>query len=142
MLNTHKILIVEDDRVAAFIFCELFKRYECHVDIAESAELALDKFNQENYDLLLVDIKLPKMDGFEFTKHIRATEKSKTLPIIGMSAVMFSLIENEFKVSGMDHFLDKPFAMPKLDVLLQRYGILLRETTDHFARGEIYHAKN
>lgn len=142
MAHQPNILIVEDDHIANIIYRELFKRYECGVDIVESAELALEKFNQEDYDLLLVDIRLPKMDGFEFTKHIRSTKIGKTIPIIGMSAVIFSLIEDEFKASGMDHYLDKPFPMPELDALLQSYGIPLRKTAYDFATCEIYHVKN
>lgn len=69
------------------------------------------------------------MNGFEFTKLIRATEKGRVLPIIGMSAVIFSLIENEYKASGMNDYLDKPFSVVKLNSLLQQYGIPLKNST-------------
>ena len=81
----------------------------------------------------MVDIRLSKIDGFEFTKHIQAIERGKTIPIIGISAITFSLVEDDFKAADMDHYLDKPFSIPKLDDLLQLYSIPLRKTADYLA---------
>jgi len=130
MSRKPNILIVEDDPIANLLYTEMFKRYECDMDIAESAELALEKFEHEDYDLLLVDIRLPKMHGFEFAKRIRATEKGRALPIVGISAILYSLVEEDFKASGMGQYLDKPLAIADLDHLLQNYNIPLRKTAD------------
>jgi len=142
MPNIQKILIVEDDPIANIIYRELFKRYECHFDIAESAELALEKFEHEDYDLLLVDIRLPKMHGFEFAKRIRATEKGRALPIVGISAITYSLVEDDFNNSGMDQYLGKPLSIADLDNLLQNHKIPLRITADNFVKCDIDYGKN
>ncbi len=130
MPNEPSILIVEDDNIANMIYSELFKRYECRIDRVESAEAALEKFNHEHYDLLLVDIRLPKIDGFEFARHIRSTAKGKAIPIIGVSAITFSLVEDEFKKSGMDHYLEKPLALKDFENLLLSYCISLKNKAD------------
>lgn len=137
MARKPNILIVEDDPIANLLYREMFKRYECDMNIAESAELALDKFEHEDYDLLLVDIRLPKMHGFEFAKRIRSTEKGRALPIVGISAITYSLVEDDFNNSGMDQYLGKPLSIADLDNLLQNYNIPLRKTADDLARGEI-----
>jgi len=79
---------------------------------------------------LLVDIRLPKVHGFEFTKRIRATEKGRALPIVRISAILYSLVEEDFNASGMDQYLDKPLTIADLDHLLKNHKILLRNTAD------------
>ena len=123
MPNEPKILIIEDDDISNMLYREILKKYKCHFDIVESAELALEKFDQEDYDLLFIDIRLPKMNGFDFARKIRLTQKGKYIPSIGISAITLSLVEEEFQSSGMNRYLSKPLMIPSMDHLLKSYNI-------------------
>ncbi len=126
MPNESRILIVEDDNVSKTIYRELLRTYDFYVDIVESAELAIEQFNQNHYDLLLVDIRLPRMNGFELTKKIRATEKGRSVPIVGITAITIFFIDEEFKLSGMNNILEKPVFLKEIDELLRCYCIKSR----------------
>lgn len=82
----HRILVVEDNFLAASVAKELFEKLACHVDLAQNGKEALQYAQLNKYDLILMDIGLPDMDGFEVSKKIRLGEpSSQTVPIVGLT---------------------------------------------------------
>ena len=105
-------LIVEDTYFNQRLAVELLKKYfpETNIDVAENGQVALEKIQQKYYDLILMDVKMPVMDGFETTRHIRNLndkEKRKT-PIIAVTANAIPEQLAECKKAGMDDYVTKP----------------------------------
>lgn len=116
------VLIIEDERELAELVALYLKQEGITVSLAESAERGLEMFAAQVFDLILLDINLPGMDGFEFLQHIRRTS---SVPVIIVSAR-----ESDEDVimglgSGADEFVTKPFT-PK--VLAARVRALLRRS--------------
>lgn len=126
MNNEPKILIVEDDEIKKSIYAAYFKRYCCSIDIVQSAERGLELFDEQEYDLLLVDVRLPQMNGFDFSRCIRLKKRGQDIPIIGVSAIAFFLVEDDFHSSGMNEYIDKPFTFSLIESLFGRYHLDLR----------------
>ena len=122
MLGKLKILIVEDEaRIARFVQLEL--RHEGFDTSTESnGRLALDRILKEKFDLVLLDIMLPELDGLEICRRVR---QSSNVPIIMLTAKD----DVSDKVNGLDiganDYLTKPFAMAEL---LARSRATLRDT--------------
>jgi DNA-binding response OmpR family regulator len=117
------ILIVEDDRDIADLICLYVKNEGMKADICPTAEDGLDRFVKKKFDLVVLDINLPGMDGFEFLQHLR---KESTVPVIVVSARK----ADEDLVLGLgmgaDEFVVKPFS-PR--VLVARIRALLRRVS-------------
>lgn len=112
------VLLVEDNVVNQKIAYFSLRKLGFPVDIAENGQEAIDKFKQSNYKLVLMDIQMPVMDGFEATKLIREFEKSEnrleSSVIIALSANVLSKdIHYCFEI-GMNEFVSKPFSSEKL----------------------------
>jgi CheY-like chemotaxis protein len=85
-------------------------------DLAENGKEAVEKADRKDFDLLLLDIQMPEMDGFEVTRYIREKEKGtdKHLPIIAVTAFYMKGYERLCKIEGMDGYLPKPINVEKL----------------------------
>ena len=123
--ETPKILIVEDEEdIQRLLFFHLIKQ-GCHVSSADSGEEALERIEEEDFDLVLLDIMLPGVDGIEVCKRIRRNPRASHLPILMLTAKT----EEEDIVhgldSGADDYITKPFS-PK--VLIARIKALLRRS--------------
>lgn len=79
------ILLVEDDQFIIDIYSNHFKREGFDVDIAVDGQMALDKIEQRHPDLLILDILLPKLDGWEVLKRIRENPTTKNLKVVVIS---------------------------------------------------------
>lgn len=79
-----KILIVEDDEFILYVYEEKFSQYTYDVLFAHDGEEAIAKLNQEKFDLVLLDIMMPKINGWEVLTYIRQTKKLK-MPVIILS---------------------------------------------------------
>ena len=111
MLNHIHILLAEDDPISQRIAAKRLRRMGILVDIAEDGFTAWVKSQTGQHDLLLTDIRMPKMDGIELTRRIRQYEKDHNkprLPIVGLSAHALAEIEFECTKAGMDDFIAKP----------------------------------
>lgn len=115
-----KFLIVEDNILNQKVIGGLLKKYNINYDVAENGEVALNLFQQNKYDLILMDCEMPVMDGFEATLQIRKLEKTKTEKTIILAVTAHVLDEHKEKCFsvGMDGFIGKPFY---IENLLQTY---------------------
>ena len=124
MSMQRKILLAEDDPNLGLLLSEYLKKKDFEVTWAKNGDEALDFFVKDGFDLCLLDVMMPKKDGFALAKDIRATHLD--VPIIFLTAK--SMEEDTlqgFKV-GADDYLTKPFSM---DVLLARVEAVLRRTS-------------
>lgn len=106
-----RILLVEDYLINQLVVSEFLSKWEIHLDIADNGLRALENINEKSYDLILMDLQMPDMDGFQATKMIRDhVDFSKSMvPIIAMTASPASEIHEKVKASGMNDFISKPF---------------------------------
>jgi two-component system sensor histidine kinase/response regulator len=103
-----RILLVEDNDINQIVACELLQDAGFVVDIAENGQVALDCIGQATYDLVLMDMQMPVMDGVTATRALRAQERYRTLPVIAMTANAMAQDRQRCLEAGMNDFLSKP----------------------------------
>jgi PAS domain S-box-containing protein len=106
-LSKLKVLIVEDNPINIKFVTSLFADYSIRADIAENGKLALEKIKSANYDVVLMDIEMPEMNGYEATSIIRYEFKSD-LPIIAMTAHAMAGEQEKCLALGMNDYISKP----------------------------------
>jgi DNA-binding response OmpR family regulator len=120
-LKKQKILIVEDDISLSQILQIALKTKDYEVDIALDGFEAIKKISQNLYDLILLDINLPKMSGFEVAKKLKMDEKTKNIPIIMITALgQEENIKRGFEL-GCEDYIIKPFNLEYLCLKIQKY---------------------
>ncbi|MEY5047791.1 MAG: multi-sensor hybrid histidine kinase [Bacteroidota bacterium] len=108
-LNGVAILVVDDNSVNRKVASEILKSYHCSVDLATNGIEAIDKVKANNYQLILMDIQMPVMDGVTAMQEIRSTIKNKIIPpIIAMTAYSMKDDKLKFIDAGMDDYISKP----------------------------------
>ncbi len=108
--NRKKILIVEDEPMSVMVLERILKGYEFDLVIAVDGLDAIDKFKKNKIDLVIMDLYMPKMDGFEASKQIKSM--SIDTPIIVISTTLIG--EEELKRDiGIDYLLSKPLNVNK-----------------------------
>jgi CheY-like chemotaxis protein len=90
-----RVLVVEDDDATRAILRDMLEREGCKVDIAENGLVALERVAKAKPDIILLDLLMPKMDGFEFLAALRATPDASGIPIVVLSAKELSEAERE-----------------------------------------------
>lgn len=116
-----KILLVEDDMVSRQVISRMLKEKGHMVDMASNGIQAIQLYGTEKYDIILMDIYMPEMDGIETTKKIREAEGDhKHTPIIALTAHALHGDRERFLKLGMDEYLAKPIQMNELFYLLER----------------------
>ncbi len=117
-----KILVVEDEEGVRYVLARLFQKQNYEVETAANGQEGLKKAQEQKFDLIISDIRMPKMSGLEFIKAIRpnnpesVANKNETTPAIAISAILPEGIEvKDLIIAGFNHFLYKPF---KLDNML------------------------
>lgn len=123
----YKILLVEDDDALRFIVKDNLEENRFEVLAAEDGEVALRLFNESTFDLIILDVMLPKIDGFQVAEKIRTSNDQ--VPIIFLTAR--SMTEDKIKglTIGGDDYIPKPFSMEEL---LLKIRIFLRRSQAHF----------
>jgi signal transduction histidine kinase/ActR/RegA family two-component response regulator len=110
------ILVVDDSAVNRLVAQKILKRWKLDVDVAEDGVEALEKIERNDYDLVLMDIHMPVMDGLEAVKAIRSRTESKyqLLPIIALTGSIVANEDATIKDAGMNDYVLKPFDPPFL----------------------------
>lgn len=118
-LKGSKILLAEDNEVNQEIILDLLSESGINIDIATNGYEAITMYDQNDYELILMDIQMPVLDGYETSKQIR--EKDKNIPIIALTAnAMKEDIEKTKKI-GMNKHLNKPVEVDRLFETLLEY---------------------
>ena len=124
-----RILLVEDNDINQLVAEELLKAGGYSVDIANNGEEAVQKVEQEQYDLVLMDIQMPVMDGLTATRVIRENKEFSGLPIIAMSANAMEKDKEKSLKYGMDDHITKPISPGVLYATIERWLTQSRSDT-------------
>ncbi len=111
-----RVLLVEDHQISQNFFAEVLKRYGHHIELATNGTEALEKLQDHTYDLVLMDIQMPVMDGMEAVGKIRDMEKVKGghLPVIALTAHAREEDRLEVLSKGFDGYVAKPMKIVEL----------------------------
>ena len=119
-----RVLVVEDDSVASKVAARILEKAGCIVDIAVDGIEAVDHFERSRYDLILMDLDLPKLNGFRATERIRAHERGRSrTPIVAVTATASEGGRNACTSAGMDDFISKPLKQDVLMSVVARWGL-------------------
>ena len=122
--HTGKILVVEDTPMNQQLARWTLEKLGCTVEIAENGEAALQKIRADAYDLILMDLQMPGMDGLTATyeiRHIEVTEALKMTPIVAMTAHVLDEDRALAKKAGMQDFLIKPVLADEFQRVLNKF---------------------
>ena len=126
-LRGARILLVEDNEINQELATELLVGVGCEVDLAENGQVAIDKIASSGYDLVLMDMQMPEMDGLTATREIRKDIRLNSMPIVAMTANVMASDQEQCLLAGMNDYLTKPFDPAQL------YAILIKWIKPAFA---------
>jgi CheY-like chemotaxis protein len=106
-LKGYKILLVEDNDINIKIASQFLQKWDIEVEVAKDGQIAIDMFEVDKYHLILMDLHLPNVDGYQATKEIRQIDKN--IPIIALTAAAQVQDKEKVLTEGMNDFISKPF---------------------------------
>ncbi|MDY6826174.1 MAG: response regulator [Bacillota bacterium] len=118
---SQRILLVEDEKNVILGVRTCLDAVGYQVDIVEDGEAALQYINRESPDLILLDLLLPKVDGFEVLKIVKGDEAKKEIPVIVLTAKAEEEDKQRALALGADDYMTKPFKPQALWDLLKNY---------------------
>ena len=123
-LQSLKILVAEDNPMNQKLVSRFLENWGCQYQIAHNGQEALQFCEQESFDVILMDVHMPLMDGCEATKAIRAltANPNAQIPIIALTAAALLDEKNRVMEAGMNEFLTKPFSPKILRAILLKYA--------------------
>ncbi len=123
--SENKVLLVDDNAINIVIAKRFLNKWKLEVDVATNGQEAVDMVTQTDYGLVLMDISMPVMDGYEATKIIRNMEEDKyqLLPIVALTASVFDALKYQAIEVGMNDYLSKPFKPQALYDMIEKYII-------------------
>ena len=116
------ILLVEDHVVNQKLAMTMLERLGHRVTLAENGRIALERLRQQSFDLVLMDMQMPEMDGIEATRRIRAGETDRHQPIVAMTANAMQGDPERCLEAGMDDYLSKPIKSAALKEMLDKFA--------------------
>jgi CheY-like chemotaxis protein len=125
-----RVLVVEDTRANQEIVKRALSRRGHFVEVAANGQQAVDLVSHEHYNVVLMDLQMPVMDGFQATAAIRALPGVSYIPIIALTAHATSDDSDRCRAAGMDDFLPKPLDIFKLIEVVEDFGASNRIPAD------------
>ena len=111
---TKRILVVEDQEDLRGILRDLLAGSGYEMLEAPDGQAGVDKAKAEKPDLILMDIQMPVMDGYDATRQIKADPELKSIPIVAVSSFAMKGDEEKARASGCDHYVTKPYSPMQL----------------------------
>jgi two-component system chemotaxis response regulator CheY len=115
-----RILAVDDQAVTRKLVSMILKSKGCQVEDVESAQLALDRVEEQAYDLIVTDYRMPEMNGIELVKELKKVADTKHIPIIMITAEDSETLKNQAEGAGIDAWMPKPFKPNELLSVVER----------------------
>ena len=106
-LKNLKILVAEDVKLNQLLIRIILEDFGVEVDMADNGKIAIEKLTTTHYDIILMDLQMPEMNGFEATAYIRNQLKSN-IPIIALTADVTTVDVEKCKAAGMNDYISKP----------------------------------
>jgi signal transduction histidine kinase/CheY-like chemotaxis protein len=116
-----RVLLVEDNPLNREVSAQLLEAVGLRPDLATDGLVAVEMARQSHYDLILMDVQMPQMDGLEATRQIRQMAGHANTPIVAMTANAFQDDRDNCRAAGMDDFISKPVDPADLDRALRRW---------------------
>ena len=116
-----RILVAEDNPINVDVIRHYLEFLKIDTDFVIDGNECLEAIEKYPYDLILMDIQMPIIDGIQATSQIRSNEKFKDLPIVGLSAAIAAEDREKSLRSGMNDYLVKPFELNELAEIIQKY---------------------
>ncbi len=121
------ILVAEDNPVNQMVATKLLSKLGCTTKVANNGAEAIERLQDEKFDLILMDCMMPELDGYEATRRIRATDNDYAkIPIIAFTANAMQSDQQACTDAGMDDFLDKPVTLARMQATLTRWAEKIR----------------
>jgi len=126
------LLLVEDNVLNQKLIFLTLSKYGFQIDVANNGKEAVDRLGKKNYDIILMDLMMPVMDGLEATRVIRDKEKDsgKKNIIIGLTANTYDADRDKCLQQGMDEYMVKPFDIEKFDEIIREFGFEMSSLKD------------
>ncbi len=118
-MKNSKALVVDDSLTVRIYHSSLLKKFGYEVDTAENGMEALEKVLKEKYDLILSDINMPVMDGFEFVRRLRKLEDYKFTPVVFITTLNSEEDKRKAFLSGATLYIVKPINLEVLEKILK-----------------------
>lgn len=109
-----RVLIVEDDRVSQKMARDALQAAGYETDEVDSGELALQKVAEDTPDLIVMDIRLPGIDGLETTRRLKADPRTAAIPVVAVTAHAMPEDEAMIREAGCDAYMPKPLRFSAL----------------------------
>ncbi len=124
-LNGLRVLVVEDNPVNSLLLKKIFQKWSNVPDFARDGYEALVKVSANTYDLILMDIHMPLLDGYETTLKIREMQdqQKSTVPIIALTASVSNNLSDKIREAGMNDYLSKPYNPKELYLKLREISL-------------------
>ena len=106
-LKGKKVLLVEDNQMNIMVASKFLNKWELEVDVAMNGQEGVDKVAENQYDLVLMDLQMPVLDGYGATRQIR--KQNQKIPIIALTASALLRVRREVHAAGMNDYITKPF---------------------------------
>lgn len=121
-----KMLVAEDNLVNQKLTLKILSKLGLNASLAENGRLAIDMVKKQHYDIILMDVQMPEMDGLEATRVIKQTIQPAPV-IIAMTANAMKEDRDECLKAGMDDFLSKPVKLEELVSMLAKWSVISKE---------------
>ena len=121
ILEGTRVLLVEDDPTNQLVAVGLLEAAGMMVDVAGDGAVAVEMVGRKDYEIILMDMQMPTMDGLAATRRMREAESLADLPIVAMTANAMRNHEAECLAAGMNDFISKPFDPDQLYAVIQKW---------------------
>ena len=116
-----KILVVEDDIDNRHIVAKVLSVVGYQVIEATDGVEALSQAHKEHPDLILMDLALPNLNGWEATRQLKGNNETRSIPVVALTAVAMRGDEEQARAAGCDDYLPKPARPPAIRALVRKY---------------------